>query len=119
VQNASLRRVGSVNVPTTFITGTLTSAAEEAVRHLFWLSDRARRHPGRLGLLLRLAPRQEAFQCVLLRLGLWLAYVAGAVTGAAAHLRWGLVCLAVPVIALAAVVLRDLIRPLCPPTSAA
>jgi uncharacterized membrane protein YoaK (UPF0700 family) len=108
VQNAALRRVGPVKVHTTYITGMLTSAAEEGVQFLFWLRGRSRTHPGRLGLLLRLASRQETFRGALLRLGLWLAYVAGAVAGAFAHLRLGLACLVVPLAVLAGIIGRDL-----------
>ena len=41
VQNAALRRVGAVRVRTTYITGMLTNAAEEAVTCLFGLAGRS------------------------------------------------------------------------------
>ncbi len=97
VQSATLRRVGNVHVRTTYITGMLTNFAEEAVRYLFWLRDRRRQHGVRLGTLLRLSPRQPVFNRMLLMLGLWLCYVAGAVAGACAELSWGPQCLIAPV----------------------
>lgn len=115
VQNASLRRVGGAMVRTTYITGMLTSFAEEAVQWLFWLRDRARGHrPNRLSLLLRLSPRQPTFNRMFLRLGIWLSYVLGGIGGAIAEVHGGLLPLLVPVFALGCVAVADLIRPIYP-----
>jgi uncharacterized membrane protein YoaK (UPF0700 family) len=113
VQNASLRRVGGVGVRTTFVSGVLTNLAEEAVQVLFWLSDTGRRR--RLGLVLRLAPRQDCFQRMTLHLSLWAAYVLGAAAGAWALGAWGLLALAAPVGGLAVLVVWGLIRPVTAP----
>lgn len=115
VQNATLRRAGGTSVRTTFVTGMLTDLTEEAVRYLFWVRDNLGRGQ-RLTTLLRLSPRQPDFKSLLLHLGIWLCYVLGAVLGAVAQLRWGLLSLALPVACLLLAALCDLAWPLAPQT---
>jgi hypothetical protein len=51
---------------------------------------------------------------LLLHLGIWLCYVLGAVLGAVAQLRWGLMSMALPVVCLLLATLCDLAWPLSP-----
>ena len=99
VQNATLRRVGSMPVRLTYITGVLTNMAEEAVRYLFWLHDK-RRQQIPLGVLLRLSPRQVSLTRVLLLLAIWVCYVVGAIVGCWTVLAWDTQALALPIAAL-------------------
>ncbi len=118
LQSAALRRAGGALVYTTFITGMLTSFAEEAVQFLFWFVGHARgprRKP--LHLLLRLSLRQGSFHRMLLRLAIWLAYVAGGIAGTVAELRGGLLFLLAPALALACIAVADLLRPIYPPST--
>jgi uncharacterized membrane protein YoaK (UPF0700 family) len=115
VQNATLRRVGGVTVRTTYISGMLTNFAEQTVQHLFWLRDHWTEHQGRLGALLRQSTQQPSFYRLCLQLGIWLAFLLGAVLGVGATLRWGLLSLAGPIVCLAAVAACDLARPIFPP----
>ncbi len=112
LQNATLRRAAGLSVWTTFITGSLASCAELFVGYGFWLRDHAigpRKRP--LVLLLRLSPRQDSLVKASFLLLVWTCYIGGGITGAWAHGRWPLYCLAVPLGFLAALSVRDLIRP--------
>jgi len=113
VQNSALCRIGGMGVRTTFITGMLTNAGMEFAEYVYWLRDHFRR--GRLGVLLLLSPRQQAFRRTILYFAVWMTYVAGGFTGTLAELRWGLLSLLAPVIALIGVAVRDLIHPIAPP----
>jgi uncharacterized membrane protein YoaK (UPF0700 family) len=84
LQTAALRHVAGVQVHTTFITGMVTNLAEEVVgvaRHDPGAPQRARVHGGLVG-----------------------AYIIGAVGGSALESTWALWALAVPIGALAALI---------------
>lgn len=84
LQTAALRHVCGVEVHTTFITGMVTSLAEEVVatvRHDPGAASRARIHGGLVG-----------------------AYIVGAVGGSALETAWALWALAVPIGVLAALI---------------
>lgn len=115
VQNATLRRVGSVTVRTTYISGMLTNFAEQSVQYLFWLRDHWRAHRGHLAVLLRLSRQQSSFRHLCLQGSIWVVFALGAILGVAATLRWGLVSLLLPVACLVAIAFCDLIDPIYPP----
>jgi uncharacterized membrane protein YoaK (UPF0700 family) len=94
LQNAVPVRVRGLFVRTTYVTGTLTSLAEDAVA---WIAARG---PSR---------RAARFR-VLLWAGVWMAYVAGAVASGLAERHWGPIGVALPVGGLAALIARDLTR---------
>jgi uncharacterized membrane protein YoaK (UPF0700 family) len=111
LQNAALRRAGGLTIHTTFVTGLLSTLAEEVVRGLFWLHDAARR---------RLPASGDAEGAVALRrvrlLGaIWLGYVIGAAVGAYAQPRWSFGVFVVPIVILLALGFLDLRRPIEPP----
>jgi uncharacterized membrane protein YoaK (UPF0700 family) len=113
VQNATLRRVGAVHIRTTFITGMLTNAAEEAVSCFAWAWHRLRGHSA--GRVLRVLPRRPAFGRMLLYSAIWLGYVLGAVVAVCGLTRFGVAVLAVPVCALLAIAAADVRHPISPP----
>ncbi|MGH7716709.1 MAG: YoaK family protein, partial [Vulcanimicrobiaceae bacterium] len=76
LQNATLRRIGSQGVRTTFITGMLTDFAEHLTKAL-----------------LRTGPIEPA----LLTGSIWLVYLAGAAAGGFLHLRIGVVSTLLPI----------------------
>ncbi len=108
LQNATLHRVAGTTIRTTYISGVLTSMADEVSKYPIWLYDRffARQRQGK--------PTAPSVGMILLLLGVWLSYVVGGLLGVLTglHLRlWGL---AVPIGGLLVVMCCDLIRPLAP-----
>jgi len=115
VQSASLRKIGALTIFTTFLTGTLTKLANDLSIYLFWFRDRTRgRMRRRFGKALRLSPRQESFQAVLLLTALYVAYAVGALAAAEGFMRWGVSVAAAPLALVLAAVVVDLIRPISP-----
>ena len=112
-QNSALHRISGMGVRTTYITGMLTNGGLEFVQYVYWLRDHVR--PGRLGRLAALSPRQQSFRKTILYFAIWIAYVVGGFMGTLAELRWGLICLSAPAVALICTAVRDLIRPIAPP----
>jgi uncharacterized membrane protein YoaK (UPF0700 family) len=109
MQNAALRRAHGGATRTTFITGTLTTAGEEAAAFLSWLHDRAKRR--RSTVLLRLGLRQTSWNRMAVLMTLWSAYLGGASAGAAAEQNWGMVCLAAPVAGILGLIGYEFVRP--------
>lgn len=104
LQNAALRRVAGVPIHTTFVTGILTSVAEETVNGWYAWRD-ARRGPTD-----HRDRARASFQRARLHGGVWLSYLAGGVLGALLVLRWDLWVLALPLAALAVLIGVDLSR---------
>jgi len=119
IQNATLRRVGSATVRTTYISGMLTNFAEQSVQYLFWLRDHWVDHRGRPGPLFRLSRQQPSFFHLWLQGSIWLIFVVGAILGVWATLRWGLISLALPIACLGFISLCDSINPIYPPREGA
>jgi uncharacterized membrane protein YoaK (UPF0700 family) len=103
LQSATLRRVGSASVRTTYISGVLTSLMEVGVECLFWLRRRGQSREG--GDAHSPVDRLRVYGTVL---G---AYVLGAVLGSVSHSLWGLTALLLPIAGLALAVARDLRHP--------
>lgn len=114
VQNASLRRVGNATVRTTYISGMLCNFAEQSVQSLFWLCDHWSAYRGRWGAWLRLFAAQPSFAHLCLQGGIWLAFIAGALFGVGATLRWGLLSLMGPIVCLVIIAVCDLVTPINP-----
>ena len=112
LQNVVLRNVGGLNLYTTFVTGSLVKFAENLSEYLFWLRDRTRgRLRSRLLKALRVSPRTQFLQHAALTLGLWIAYLAGAVCGGVSIRRWALLGMLAPFGLLTAVTLYGTFRP--------
>jgi uncharacterized membrane protein YoaK (UPF0700 family) len=109
VQNATLRRVAGQTVHTTYITGVLNGLAEESVQVLFWL--RAETRTAGLRRALRAAPAHPGLRAAVASALLWLAYVAGAISGGFAKHRWQLYALALPLAVLAVTIGVESVRP--------
>ena len=105
LQNATLRKVGSQSVRTTYVSGMLTDFAEALVRLLFWLYGRAwGRSPRRVGQALRVLARQPDARRIGLFAGIWGAFVIGAAAGGCAVARWQLDALLLPLCGLGVVI---------------
>ncbi len=113
LQNTALRRVGAISLRTTYITGTLTTLAEELVHYLGCWLDRAPGHPHDTA---RAARQREAAAHVWLLAGVWCAYALGAIMGTWAELSWTGWSLSLPLVALAVIVVAALARPVPAPS---
>jgi uncharacterized membrane protein YoaK (UPF0700 family) len=92
----------------------LCNFAEQSVQYLFWLCDHAAEYRGQFGSLLRRSVAQPSFLHLCLQAGIWLAFVAGALFGVWATLRWGLLSLMGPIVCLAIIAICDFIDPIYP-----
>jgi uncharacterized membrane protein YoaK (UPF0700 family) len=113
IQNASIRKIGGINVYTTFVTGSLVKFAEGFSQYLFWLRDRtSHRFRRRIGIALRLSPRQPSFQKASLTGALWMSYFIGATIGAVAYHAWAQRSLIVPLALLLLIAAFGALRPI-------
>lgn len=103
LQTSALQRVGGRTVRTTYVSGVLTNLARQSVAYAFGRLDRCH-GAGR-------APDDhDARRGILLLAAIWLCYAAGGTTGGFTDHLWRLWSLALPVAALAALVLAELRR---------
>jgi uncharacterized membrane protein YoaK (UPF0700 family) len=115
IQNVVIRKVGGINVYTTFVTGSLVKFAENLSQYLFWVRDRThRRFRRRIVKVLRISSRRLPFQRAALTLGLWTAYLGGAVCGGFSIQRWALLGMVAPFALLLAIALYGAFRPFLP-----
>ena len=118
IQNVAIRKVGGINVYTTFVTGSLVKFAENLSEFLFWLRDRTRRRFRRRILkVLLLSPRTVFVQRAALTLGLWISYLAGAICGGFSIQRWALRGMIAPLILLLIISSYGAFRPFLPLSS--
>ena len=115
LQNVVIRKVGGINVYTTFVTGSLVKFAENLSQYLFWLRDRTRRRFRRRILrALRVSPRTVSLRRAALTLALWFTYLAGAVCGGVAIQLYSLLGMIAPFVLLLVIALYGAYRPLLP-----
>ena len=106
VQTATLTRVGTLTVYTTFVTGTLTKFTESFTRALFWMYDNMR-----LAEMSHIAGQRDVQETAMLA-STWMCYVLGAASGALLKSRWELRALYLPVCVLVLFIVVDYFRPL-------
>jgi len=112
IQTVTVTRVAGLRVYTTYLTGSLAKFAEAVVHYLLWVYDRTRgRFRRRIGLVMRISLRRDSVKHALLTSGLWFGFATGALCGALAEERYGLMSLLAPTIVMAATLSVDLIRP--------
>jgi len=104
-QTATLTRVGALTVHTTFVTGMLNKLAQVLSRCAFLSYDVLRGRPA-------LVERKNAFQQAAFFSGIWILYLAGAVSGAWMKSVWGVHALAPTAAAVVIVVPVDQFVPL-------
>jgi uncharacterized membrane protein YoaK (UPF0700 family) len=105
IQTATLTRVGSLTVHTTFVTGMLNKLAQLLSQGLFLTYDSSQ---GRDTAVLR----QRVFRRAQLIASIWVLYFLSAATGVWMSGIWGLRSLLVPVVIVCLTVLMDQIAPL-------
>jgi uncharacterized membrane protein YoaK (UPF0700 family) len=107
-----IRKVGGINLYTTFVTGSLVKFAESLSEYLFWLRDRTRgRFRSRFLKVLRISPRTIPVQRAALTLGLWITYLIGAVCGGFSIQWWALLGMLAPFAVLTSIALYGTFRP--------
>jgi uncharacterized membrane protein YoaK (UPF0700 family) len=112
LQNVTIRKVGGITVYTSFVTGTLIKFAENATAWLFWLHDRTRhRFFSRIGPALRISMRRQDSQRTAFTAGLWLCYVAGAMSAVFARRTMDVFSLIFPLAAVAALTIYAAVWP--------
>lgn len=115
LQNVVIRKVGGINVYTTFVTGSLVKFAENFSQYLFWVHDRTRgRFRRRIVTVLKISPHTIPFQRAALTFGLYTAYLTGAVCAGLALQRWALLGMLAPLTVLSAIALYGAFRPFLP-----
>ena len=115
IQNVVIRKVGGINVYTTFVTGSLVKFSENLSEYLFWLRDRTRgRFGSRILKVLRVSPRMPTLQRAAFTLSLWIVYLAGAVCAGFSIQRFALLVMLAPFALLAGISLYGAFRPLLP-----
>lgn len=113
-QACALQRVAGQTTRTTYISGMLTKATQEAVNWLFWLHDGERRDRSSYLSEIGYGSRRESLVRALLFGGIWCLYIAGAVLGSYTDSLWRLWSLACPLAVLAIAIIADLWRPFHP-----
>jgi uncharacterized membrane protein YoaK (UPF0700 family) len=112
MQNVTIRKVGGLNIYTTFVTGSLVKFAEATASFIFWVRRRTRRRfRARAGKVVRIALHQRDFLHMMLTGALFVSYLAGAYCGAVTGLRYQLMAMFIPLAILVALTLYSGIRP--------
>lgn len=117
MQTVTITKVGTQRVYSTYMTGSLSKFAEAFTGYLFWIADNARSAPGpgrNPRGWLKSAVRHRLLGHAALNGGLWLLFLTGAFSGAAAEIQWQARALWAPVLGLAGFIFLDLLRPLAP-----
>lgn len=109
LQTATIRKIGTQGVRTTFITGVLSSLTEAFVQYVSWLHVQAteRRFRQALGQSMQ----QPVFRNMLLLSGVWGCYVLGAICGSLLEARLSLSALLFPIGMLVLLIIADIVRP--------
>ncbi len=112
LQTSALQRIGGRTVRTAYVSGMLTSLANELASYA--LDDRARspnHSPSYLRDELGLTPQRRSPSRIPLLAAIWVVYAASAFGGSYLQQRWQLQCLTVPVAVLAVVLAIELYSP--------
>lgn len=106
VQTATLTRIGSLTVHTTFVTGMLNKLAQ-LVAHAGFLA-----YDGFRGSTEAKIARGPVLQEGRFIFGVWACYLIGAIAGTGTRSRWGVHALLVPLAVVCMVAASDLVKPL-------
>lgn len=101
-QSAAVRRVGEQRISTTYVTGTLTTLAVDAVAEVLARWEGTPRPSA--------DPAAPARSSLPLLTGIWATYVAGALVGGFSQQRWGFGSVVLPVLVFAGMAAWDLWR---------
>jgi uncharacterized membrane protein YoaK (UPF0700 family) len=113
IQSATFQRVGSIGVRTTFVTGILTGLGEELVAAMYGIRDRRPMVDHGEGVAAGAALEGTLERAALFG-GIWAAYLVGGVLAGLGQQLWALGSLILPVLALAALAVVDLLHPIQP-----
>ncbi len=110
LQTSTIRWAGTMGVRTTFVTGVLSDWAQTLTQYVTWLSLHSTQWHRRV--IMRESFKQASFRHLLLLVGIWVAYVLGAVCGSALEQYMALLALLFPVCVLVGMIVLDLFRPM-------
>lgn len=112
MQTVTVTRVHHLRLYTTFLTGNLSEFVESITAYFFWAWDQTGgAFPARLFRMLRVTPRPETVRHAVVTVGIWTAFLIGAVCGVAGADGWGSVALAAPIAVLLGLAALDVRRP--------
>jgi len=112
LQNVTVRKIGGLNVYTTFVTGSLVKFGEAAASFIFWVRRRTRgRFRSRWRKVARTAPHQRDVLHMALTGSLFVCYLAGAYCGAMAGLKFELPAMFIPLGILVSLTFYSAARP--------
>ncbi len=112
LQNVTIRKVGGLNIYTTFVTGTLVKFAESVSDMIFWIRDRMQgSFKLRRRRILQVIHRTAHFRHVALTASLWVSYLGGAYCGGLAGNRYQLLAMAIPLGVLFVITIYGAVRP--------
>lgn len=109
LQTATLRKIGSQSVRTTFFTGVLSDLTDAFVHYFSWLHGQITQR--RFRQALSESMQQPAFRNILLLGGIWGCYLGGAVCGSTLERRLSLGALVFPLCILLLLIVVDIVRP--------
>jgi uncharacterized membrane protein YoaK (UPF0700 family) len=111
MQTATLTRIGSLTVHTTFVTGMLNKFAQAVSQWLFWMHDRRKERAGFIEILLG-SGADPSFRNARFMFAIWLSYMVGSVAGTWMHSLWSVSALYLPVLILVLSAGIDQVQPL-------
>jgi uncharacterized membrane protein YoaK (UPF0700 family) len=112
LQNVTIRKVGGLNIYTTFVTGSLVKFSESTSDLIFWIRDRLQvGFKLRRRRVLRVMRRTAHFRHMALTGSLWLSYLVGALCGGLAGDRYKLLAMVVPLAVLFVISIYGAVRP--------
>lgn len=111
LQTATLTRIGSLTIHTTFVTGMLNKLGQAISEWMFWVHDQ-RRSEESLASILRSSGQHASFRNAGFMLAIWFSYMVGAVAGTAMNSRWHTRALYAPIAILVFAAAIDQVWPL-------
>lgn len=111
LQTVALQRISGRTVRTTYVSGMLTNLAEEVAGYLTRPPRTGSHHGSFIEGELGMSPGPASRKRIRLILGIWFAYVAGAVLGGYLERHIHFACFAIPSALIAAVTVVDLLTP--------
>ncbi len=112
LQNVTIRKVGGLNIYTTFVTGSLVKFAESTADFIFWIRDRMQGgFKLRARRILWILRRNMDFRHMALTGSLRTTYMLGALCGGFAGDRYQMLAMSVPLVVLFVITIYGSLRP--------
>lgn len=112
LQNATLTRIGILDLRTTHVTGTISHFAEALADYIFWVRDEWHRPDVPFHHLPRDSWHNQSFQTFVTTFALWVAFFLGAIGFLLAQKQLGYLALLPPMVLLLGAIISDLLSPM-------